>query len=192
MDYVVIKAVAEGNAAHFKHIENFKSKYKFKKGILLFDIFPENASYRMNDDFPDSLALLDVLHNLDGQFIVSDKLKSFLQENGLQHVEYLPINIVNHKGRIVTKVKYSIVNILMHIDCIDQKQTEFTWDTLDEEEMDDVSNLTIDESKIDQSILIFRMKHLTPFVVIRRNLLEQMRAAGFRGFKSFELADIDY
>lgn len=187
MNYVIIEPIAQGNAAHFKHIENFEN-WELLEGISLLDTFPEDGEYRMSDDFPDSIELHDVLHNLDGQIIINTRVRSFFDEEGVKFVEYLPVNIINHKGRKVSE-KYFICNFLKVVDCIDQEKTKFEWDSLDDERMDDVKNLTIDESRVDPDILLFRLKFLNSVIVIQRSFVQKIRAAGFKGFKIIEIKD---
>jgi hypothetical protein len=191
MNYVRIKAEAEDDAAHFRFMRNYEDSWELLEGMSLAETFPPNAAYRMNDDFPESLVLYGVLHNLDGVLVVNDALRGFLEEHGVREVEYLPVTVINHKDRAVEQAYY-VVNILRHIDCIDQEQTQFEWDSLDDTLMDDVENLTIDESRIDPDIPLFRLKHLTSVMVIRRDLVEQMRDAGFKGFAVTELADFTW
>lgn len=187
MDYVRIEAVARGNAAHFRHLENFEDDFELLEGISLQDTFPEDAAYRMSDDFPDNLELHEVLHNLDEQLVVGGGLRTFLSEQGVDGVEYLPVKIINHKGRTVP-ADYFLVNILRHIDAIDQGRTQFEWNPLDPELMKKVKNLTLDEQKIDPDALLFRLKHLTSVILLRRDLADKMAAAGFKGFKITEIA----
>lgn len=188
MNYARIKAAAEGNAAHFKHLENYRHRFKLREGMPLADEFPSDAAYRMNDDYPDALELHAFLHNLDSQLVVNEAARDFLDAHGVQDVEYLPVRVINHKGRTVPTA-YFVVNLLRHVDCIDQEQTQFVWDSLDDELMDQVANLTIDEARIDPEARLFRLQHLTSVIVIRRDLAAQLREAGFRGFALSELAD---
>lgn len=190
MKYVWLKPHASGNAARFRHIKNFEDSFELLEGVPLTGSFPPDAEYRMNDEYPDRVALVDVLHNLDRQLIVHDRLKAWLDTQGVSRVEYLPINVVNHKGR-KSREKYFIVNMLYHADCIDQQQTTFKWNSLDEEQMSDVEDLTIDEERVEPGSQLFRLKHLPGPIIAARSLVDQMLEAGFRGFSIEEISDYE-
>lgn len=190
MRYVVIEAQAQGDAAHFKHVEKYEDGFLMSEGESLAGSFPPDALYRMNPDFPDSLRLVDILQNLDSQLIVSDRVREFLGTRKVDGVEYLPVAIMNHKGR--KAATYYIVNILRIVDCIDQSRTKFSWNSIDPELMDQVSNLTIDESRIDPGIRIFRPEHLKPLIMIDRDLAAGMKAAGFEEFSVVDPSQVTF
>ncbi len=188
MRYSRIKPVAHGNSAHFKNLKNFENDYLIFEGISLIDKFPEDAEYRMNNDFPDSIELQDVLHNLDNNLVVNGKIKNFIVGEKIKALEFFPMRIINHKGRKVSQ-PYYMVNFVKHVDCINQEKSKFEWNSLDPEKMSDVSLLHIDESKIPPDDLIFRLKHLDQVIVIREDLENKMVAQEFKGFEILKLTD---
>lgn len=189
MDYVVIRCVAAGQAAHFGKLENFEDDFELFESVPLLETFPFDAAYRMSPDFPDKLELHEFLRTIGGQVVLSRRVRDFLGSEGVGGVEYLPVNLINHKGRSVQE-EYFVLNVLRSVDCIDQEATEFEWDSLDDELMDHVSNLTIDEGRLDPSADVFRLKYLNRFVIIRRAVADKMADAGFRGFTTSEVSDI--
>lgn len=191
MKYVAIKGNAKGSQAHFRFLEGFEGQgFRLLKCKPLKDILPADAYYQMSDDYPENLELADFLHILDRTLVVSSEAKDFLESAHVSGLEFIPVRILNHKGRSV-KRKYYIANCLNLVDCIDQEETEFEWDTLDESKMEDVANLAIDESKINQNTALFRMKHLHEFLIVRRELAEKISAVGLVGLAVTEIEDLD-
>lgn len=188
MSYVLIDSVRADDAAHFRHMLNYDDRFELKEGISLTGTFPADAAYRMSDDYPDSIALHEVLYNLDSQIVVQDKVKAFLEAEGVKHVEYLAVRVLNHKGREV-KARYFVINALPLIDCIDMSKTKSTRNLLDPEELTDISNLTVHEEKIPPDFQILRLKHLGAAMLMRRELAQKMRAANFRGLKISEVSE---
>ena len=190
-NYVWFRITTEGNAARFRGIENYEYYYKLYEAISLTDDYPADVQIRMNDDFPDSIGLYDVLSVLGGgNFVVSEKMKEFLENAGVNNVQYFPITVLNHKGR-KTAEKYVVVNILSMVDCIDRTKTSYKISALDEELMKKISNLTIDESKIDPTLLLFRVKYIRHKIIVRRDFAEKLRDAGFKYFQLSEIEEID-
>lgn len=179
MSYKMFVPVVEGGAARFTYIKNFDDDFELVEGVTLVDEFPDDAEYRMNADFPDDIQLRDFLHNLDDQMVVSQRVQEFLADR-IESVEFLPVNIVNHKGRKVNE-KYFIVNLLDLEDCVDQSATQFNWHKMDPELMENVKNLTLDESAISKNRQLFRLKGVTSVVAISEELLEELTNAGFTG-----------
>lgn len=188
MNYVHIDNVAEGNAARFRHMLNYEDRFELDKGIPLQEKFPSDAAYRMRDDFPDNIELHESLYNLDGQLVINEKVRAFLEAEGVQHVEYLPIRIINHKEREV-KERYFVINMYPLVDCIDQSKTQFEWNPLNDEAMMDVSNLTVSQERIPPDFKLLRPKYLPSVILIHRDLARKMKEAKFRGFKVSEVSD---
>jgi hypothetical protein len=186
MKYVLINSVAEGDAARFLDVLNYEDSFELREGTSLAQQFPADAAYRMRDDFPDNIQLHEVLYTLDSLLVVSEKVKAFLEAERVQHVEYLPVKVLNHKDRAV-KERYFIVNMLPLVDCIDTSRTKFTPNLLDPEQFDNISNLTVDEKRIPANFQVLRLKHLPGAMLINRTLAE--KSAGFRGFKTSEVSE---
>jgi hypothetical protein len=188
MNYVLIDSAREGDAAHFRHMLNYDDQFELSEGMPLTGSFPVDAAYRMSDDYPDSIALHEVLYNLDLQLVVQEKVRAFLETEGVQHVEYLAVRVLNHKGREV-KARYFVVNMLPLVECIDMSKTKFTRNLLVPEELMDISNLTVHEEKIPPDFQVLRLKHLGGAMLMRRELAQKMRAANFRGLKISEVSE---
>lgn len=186
--FLRIEPVAPPGAARFTHAENFRYRFLLRKGRPLGDRYPTDTAYRMNRDFPDDIALEDAAFNLDRQLVVSERLRAFLEERGGPDLEFLPVTLINHKGR-AEKASYAIVNLLRHVDAIDQEATAFEWNELDETSMSEVSNLTVDPSRIPDDAVLFRLQHLTNVMGVRRDLAEAIEAEGFTGLDFTDFAD---
>jgi hypothetical protein len=187
-NFVLIESAYEGDAAHFGNVLNYDNRFELRKGIPLVGKTPPDAAYRMRDDFPDNIALHELLYNLDRQLVVQEKVRTFLEAEGVQHVEYLPVKVLNHKDREV-KERYFIVNMLPLVDCIDLERTQCKRNRLDPRKLMDVSNLTVHEEKIPADFQLVRLDLLPAAVLIRRELAAKMKAAGFRGFTTAEVSE---
>ncbi|QSQ21987.1 hypothetical protein JY651_43740 [Pyxidicoccus parkwayensis] len=186
--YVLIEPTSEGDAAEFSHMRNYDDDFEIHEGIPLKESFPPDAAYQMSDYAPDKTALQDVLENLDQNFVINEKVKAFLEAEGVQHVEYLPVKLLNHKGREV-KERYFVVNMLPLIDCVDLEKTKYEENPLDPERLMNISNLTVHEEKIPDDFQVLRLKRISGAMLIRRDLVEKMKKAGFRGLGITEIVE---
>lgn len=191
MDFLAIAGEARGNQAHFRFIENFEEEsFRLFKCEHLSGDWPADASYRMSDDYPENIELVDFLHVLDNTLVISREARNLLESASVPDMEYLPVRVLNHKGRAV-KREYFVANVLRQIDCIDKDKTSFKWHPISKDRMKRVSNLTVDDSKIDSDVMIFRMQHLPFPRWIRRDLVDRLSSAGLQGFKATELKDLE-
>ena len=186
--YVLLQPTHEGDAARFSHMRNYDDDFELHNGMSLVETFPSNAAYRMSDEHPDRMALHDVLHNLDPNFVINEKVKTFLEAEGVQHVEYLPVKVLNHKDREV-KERYFVINMLPLVDCVDMEKTQYERNLLDPEQLMNISNLTVHEEKIPADFQLLRVKFASGVMLMRRDLAQKLRAAGFRGLGISEIVE---
>ncbi|WP_226994091.1 imm11 family protein [Myxococcus hansupus] len=186
--YLLLEPTTDETAAHFWHMRNYDDQFELSEGIPLSGTFPSDAAYRMSDEAPDKTALYEVLYNLDGQFVVHEKVRTFLEKENVQHVEYLPVKVLNHKDREV-KERYFVVNMLPLVDCVDLDQTKFKRNRLNPDQLMDISNLSVHEEKIPPDFQLLRLKAVSGAMLIHRDLAAKLKAAGFRGFATPEVSE---
>src|SRR5439155_15397562 len=89
---------------------------------------------RMNPLRKKDVALLDSISNHEGVQLMSPKLRDFLRGQDVPETEFLPVAILDHKGRVASK-DFSILNCLRVVDCVDQEKSDFRWNGLDPPQM---------------------------------------------------------
>jgi hypothetical protein len=157
-----------------------------EEGVPVYNIFPTDSYFEMNLDYPFNLLLTDTLYNLHDLIIVSNKEKAFLETYELANIEYLPVTILNHKGKPV-ETNYFIIHPIYPIDCLDRAACDVIWSEIDSNVIETVTKLAIDENKIDGTLDLVRFKHLGRVIAIRRTLAEALDSEGFTGNKWIEL-----
>ena len=154
--------------------------YQLRKGIPRSVNFPEQAAFSMDPDHPTDTLLTDNLFNNYLLIVGSRRLKEFFEEKAVIKVEYLPITILNHKGKPAGR-DYFIINPIEPIECIDLQRSDVRWDPMDETTIKGVSRLVIDETKIESGRVLFRPKAFYWVILIHRRLAEMIDAQGFTG-----------
>ena len=182
MAFVQIVADPDEKCAHVTGVEGYDDNFQFQEGISLLEEFPEAAAYRMSDDHPRQIALHDFLPNTEGVLLVGENVRAFLEKEKVKNLEFLPVAILNHKGR-KAKEKYFIVNPFPLVDCVDAKKTSFTPNPINKECWINVTNLTIDEKRVPQGFELFHVTHIPGLMLIDEKLAAKMKAAKLRGFE---------
>lgn len=167
-----------------KGTKNIERAYQLKVGKSRLEGWPSDACSHMNKSFPKDIGLADSLIGTM-HVVVSGRVKSFLDGEKVEPVEFLPLQIINHKGRVASKDHY-ILNPLRSIDCIDMAASQARVDALDPANMDGVSQLVLREDNIPADAMVFRTLYLPGTILVRRGLADKLRATDLTGLKFVE------
>lgn len=175
------------NACSLDELQNVEKLYQLRNGIPRAATFPEDAVYTMDPDRIHDTLLIDSLFNVDGLIVASYRLKEFLKVRLLKKTEYLPVTILDHKGK--HSQNYFIIHPIYPVECLDVDKCGATWSDIIEDDIDEVQHLVIDESKVDPTRELFRPKHFDRVTLVQRNLAEAINQEGFTGIRWTELSD---
>ncbi len=142
--------------------------------------FPDDARFEMNSRFPKQTVVADVVYNREGMIVASRRVRDLLEATSLRGVEYLPVRIVSHKGRVASE-EHCIVHPVGTVDAIDIPNSEIEWNPLDVEDISICRKLVLAPDRLGHAESLFRLAHLAGEVIIERSLADQITAAGFTG-----------
>jgi hypothetical protein len=162
--------------------------WELKEGVPRAAGFPAGVAFRMSDRHKKSVGLTDSPMNMSDLVVVSSPLKGFLEAKILKNVEYLPVSIINHKGRVASR-DYFIVHTVESQDCLDVQKSGCTYNHISPGDIDWVQNIVLDPARIDPDMRLFRIKNFGGPVLVRRDLSEEILQAGFKGVIFIELSD---
>jgi hypothetical protein len=190
MNYMIGQVRIGRGAGRLKMLQGVYQQFRFQQGVSLAEGFPEDASYEMNEKFPNDVKLEDFIFNTGGNVVVSPSAKAFFEAEKLKNNELLPVNIINLKGRKEPE-PYFIVHQTVLQDCIDLDKTRFERNAIDPEVFYRISNIVLDVSRIDPEVSLFRMKHYPFVAVYREDLIAKIKAAGLTGIKFVSIAEFE-
>ncbi|MGK3961292.1 DUF1629 domain-containing protein [Sorangium sp. So ce1667] len=147
--------------------------------------FPGDATYSMDPNFPDDMLLTDSLNNPDMLIVVSERLRQLIASKATRGVEYLPVTIIDHKGKAAGR--YTIVHPIEPLDCLDLDRCEPRRSRIVKTMIDDVKRLVLDDSKLDPERALFRPLGFPRVVLVRRDVADAISAGGFSGTRWVEL-----
>ncbi|MCY1035887.1 MAG: hypothetical protein EOP84_01635 [Verrucomicrobiaceae bacterium] len=138
-------------------------------------VYPQSPRIDLSEEHP-GLRLESFIGNSKRMLVASRPLRTLLEEwcKG-QEVEYLPVLIYNHRGRLHAD-DYSIINPLGTVDCIDPDRSEVT---MMEGEIISVERIVLSQAKLAQHPHLFRVREAPHFYVISELLAEALKAGGF-------------
>jgi hypothetical protein len=187
MEYRVWQSSPVNNACRLAVIQGYERSFELAYGISLAAVFPKDARAPMDSDFKKATALTDDLSNMDSAKVCSKRLVEFLKARDLRHVEYLPLTIVNHKGKVAS-TDYFIVNPVGLVDALDLAASKPVYNSIKKSMINRVARVVLDPRRLDPERKVFRLTGLFHPVLIEKGLADAMAAAGLVGpyFKELE------
>jgi hypothetical protein len=87
------------NAAVLDSFRGVPDPWELNDGVPRAEGFPDDVVFTMDPERPHDTLLVDSLRNTDGLIVASRGLKEFLASRALNKMEYLPVTILDQKGR---------------------------------------------------------------------------------------------
>ena len=181
MDDFVIwgKRYQEGSCVVSNPI-GFGDQFLLMEGVPLFEQWPEDVVCKMSPKYPKDIQLTDNLHG--GSYaIISQRLKEQITAlAGASQIEFLPVTILNHKGRVASK-DYFVLNPVGSVNCIDIEKSGAVWNAIDKSDISHFQRLVLKDGEVPADVGMFRPAHRTRTILVRRSVADQLSSAGFTG-----------
>ena len=187
--FFVWAAKIEPNAAVLVDFEGFEKSHELRKGISHAEGFPSGVTFQMDSRKPTNTLLVDNIKNTQNVVIISEKLKAFVEDQGLVDVEFLPITVLDHKGRAVDDPFY-IFHPIENVDCIDMDKTGPKWGDIDNTIIKGVKQLVIDKALVPEDKRYFRPRYYTARPIVSKVLADAILQAGFTGVQFMPISEI--
>lgn len=166
------------------------SKLALRTGVSFADQMPQDMKFTADPDYPDDFLMLDSFGNTQSVIPISPRLKAFLEAKGIPRLEFLPVDLLDHGGKVIAN--YFLLHSTQVIDAIDKTQTELEVDDLNEQMFSTVENLTLLDERIPPETQIFRVKGLYDVTCVSRELAREIDALGFTGIEWEETSEYSY
>jgi hypothetical protein len=185
VQYFILKALGDDGDVFIDALpDGGPADWRFAEGKPLAKEFPESATVRFSDNFPNGRRLLDFVNNISDVLIVSTRVREVFDAINIRNVEYLPITILNHRGKVAPG-NYFIANVLGSEPAIDMEKSDVVASNLDGE-IATINNLVVDRESISSDAKLFRAATLKTLFFIREDALAALTARGVSGVKTFD------
>jgi hypothetical protein len=169
-------------------MEGFDEVFKLGKGVQQNGSFAAGVYYTMNKDRPHNTVFTDSLKNLDNLIVASRRLREFFQARPSKGVEYLPIGVMDHKGKMASR-EYAIIHPAPPVDCLDCDKSGVVFSRIVKTKIRGVQRLVLDPARMDPERDLFRLDRFFDVILIRRDAAEAIDREGFTGIRWIEPAD---
>jgi hypothetical protein len=146
-----------------------------RRGDSMKGSYTEAQEFKMDAKHP-GLAVPDVLANNINYLVVSGRFKDVLEaKTGGVVTEYLPIVLLNHKGRPVPGTFY-VVNVVGTVDCADKSRSEGSATDIHPGEFYMAKRLHLLPAKIPPELTMFRTALFPGGIWIREDVKQALQA----------------
>ena len=189
-DLLIWKPARVDGGCRLTEFDGFDEDHRLRLCQALAAVWPGNVRYGMDPEAPNDMVLSDSLRARLPVIVATRRLADFLCSAASNRVELLPVQIVNHKRRVVPE-SYFIVNPLVQQDILDLPRCKPQWSKIEPDWISAMKRLVIDTGRADPAVPIFRVNHYLRPIVVRRALAQAIDAAGFTGITWQDPADYD-
>jgi hypothetical protein len=179
MGFVIWHSISEEGVCALTPPRGAEKLYQLKRGISRFEGWPSGVVCEMRDEFPRDIQLADNM-NAAGYKVISNSIKNMLVREESNNVEFLPISILNHKGRVASR-DYFILNPLGTYNCIDLDGSGVKWNTIKKDLIVSCTQLVLMDDMIPVAHKIFRPKFWPMIILLRTELAEKLSGEHFTG-----------
>lgn len=143
-------------------------------------IISPTAYFQMRDTHPKDVMLIDQLSTTSGFQLVGPRVQAFLRGEALPGLELPQVSIRDHRGKTVA-TDYAIVHSTRIVDCIDQKLSDFEWNSLAPDTMAPISTMVLDATTLGPEDRLIRPRYVMSTLLVRDDLAERIMEQMFIG-----------
>jgi len=170
-------------------LAGFEDEWAVGQGMSLAATPPDKLTMSMYADEPRNTVLPDYVQNMKSLVIVSPRLRSFLEARQVSNVEYYPLEINDHKGKVASS-EYSVAHLINPVDCIDADASGAKWigEGLATKRIMLLRKLVLDPSRVPEDRQLFFPRYYSEIPLLRRELADAMRQENFSNVKIVPLS----
>lgn len=187
-NFVIWKYQPVDGGCALKDLKGLERTFRLNDGTPLSQEFPPDVAFHMDPDYPDDLLVTDNVLNADMVIVASARLRECVQAHAPAAVEYLPVTLVDHKGRAASK-EHCIIHPIHPVDAIDKDRSVFETGLIDPDAIEAFQKLVLDESRIPADRALFRLQGFWDLTLVRRDLADALQREGFSGLRWLAVAD---
>lgn len=163
---------------------SIQKTWKLTEAVSMYEDFPPDAEFPIDPQRGDLLP--DIVPNVFNVLIVSSRIRSIFTEEAIDDIEYLPLIILDKKGRVKSDT-YCVANLIGSVDCLDVANSIYKDDSLEKGQIRSIHRLNLLHQQIPQDIRLFRLTQRRYMFLIRNDLLKKLRDQDVTGLETFGL-----
>lgn len=154
------------------------SFYMPAKGERMDDEYPNPAFVHMSLE-EKGLKLASLLGNTHNYLKLHQSVVDVIQQSCADiEIEYLPFQLINHKGRVHSD-EYFIVNPIGTFDAMNLNKSQIKYFRGNKDKIVSIKRYVLDPEKLAQAPALFRLPQKPTYYIIREDLAQAFNEHGF-------------
>jgi hypothetical protein len=150
--------------------------------------YPEPLPFAISPDLG-GIKVADFVRNTLGFYIIGPAVRDVLAAQQGAEFEFLPITIINRKGRTEDAERW-IANLLGgQVPCADLSKSTMREMAMKKGRYTSLQKLVIDPSRVDPALSIFRLGEMPQLFIVRDDLRAALEATGASGMQFHAMGD---
>jgi hypothetical protein len=154
------------------------------RGERVAQLFPPEPTVRFSEDFPKRRKVCDFMSTTFGSHIVSAKVKRILEEQGADNCEFIPLTMLDHKGKVASK-EHFLLNVLGHVEAVDMERSQVVMNSILKDRIGNFERLVLKRDAIPPNAIIFRLSRKRDEFLVNQAAYEALTKEGVTGLKCF-------
>ncbi|HZH17627.1 MAG TPA: DUF1629 domain-containing protein [Archangium sp.] len=151
-------------------------RFTMAKGKPAKPFYPAEPKVFLREENP-GLKLCSLLGNTLSYLMVSSEMMKVIEELCVgSEIEYLPIDLYDHRERLYSK-DYFIINPLGAVDCLDEAASGISYG--EEGSVIDIKQYVLDAAKLKQAPSLFRIDKQPGELVVDERFAQAVKKHGF-------------
>ncbi|RKH44953.1 imm11 family protein [Corallococcus sicarius] len=159
--------------------------HTLERGEPAAELFPPESTVRFSEEFPTRRKVCDFMSNIFGSLIVSAKVKRILEEQGANNCEFIPLRILDHKGKVASK-EHFLLQVLGHVEAVDMERSQVVMSAILKERIGNIEHLVLNREAIPPDAVIFRLSRKRNEFLVKQATYEALTNQGVTGLKCFQ------
>ncbi|MFP2907955.1 imm11 family protein [Pyxidicoccus sp. 3LFB2] len=151
-------------------------------------LFPPEPTVRFSETFPKQRKVCDFMANIFGSNIVSAKVKRILEAQGAKNCEFIPLVILDHKGKVASK-EHFLLQVLGHVEAVDMERSNVVMNSILKDRIGNFKHMVLDRKAIPPDAVIFRLSRKRDEFLVNQATYEALTKEGVTGLKCFKADD---
>ncbi len=190
MYFVLVEDYDETHVLIDDSAADIPKQYQLLKGISRQNGWPDDVVFRFSDNRAEGMFLTDWVNNESGWLVISDRFKKLVEAFPVPDIEFLPVKINNHKGRLASD-SYWIGNFLMLTEAVDREQSDFKEDRGNKGQIRHFDKLVVRKGTLQEGPPMFRLKESPDMVLAREDLVKALESKRLTGMKFVDTSEFN-
>lgn len=180
-DYWILQSCGEDDSAVINSFPDDQVEgWELHQATPLLSRVNEPVKLSFSLSFPSRIQIYDFIANTLNLLIVSSKVKTVLNEFGINKLEWIPTHIFDHQNKLVSN-DYQVINVLDRQPIVDMKKSSYVLSPINEDVISNFNQLHLSLENIDSGARFFSPTNKPGIYMITTEVVKKLASSNVTG-----------